>query len=196
MPSIDDFIAHRWADAREVLRGMDPEYVEVFERKTDVSAERQRVTHPIDATDKPRRSLPGEWHRILESCEQLSMQISPVEMAADGLHSVAAIGLDPIETGKRSDYHIRSWFVHMSALVERVQEVAGLTARLYVMDAQAAKGISDTWKSRVGEQIGKHVAVLRNDFVHPKRSWARNISPINCQADDTLYTVCHKLGNE
>ena len=116
MPSIDDFIAHRWADAREVLRGMDPEYVEVFERKTDVSAERQRVTHPIDATDKPRRSLPGEWHRILESCEQLSMQISPVEMAADGLHSVAAIGLDPIETGKRSDYHIRSWFVHMSAL--------------------------------------------------------------------------------
>ena len=63
MPSIDDFVNHRWADAKEVLRQLDPDYVrEIGEtvRLQDVGLQPPKVPD-VERSPKPESTEGHGW---------------------------------------------------------------------------------------------------------------------------------------
>ena len=66
MATIDDFVNHRWADAKEALRQLDPDYV----NRLESTARLQRVglehPFPADMKEQPKKRLSKEWHHPLE----------------------------------------------------------------------------------------------------------------------------------
>ena len=104
------------------------------------------------------------------------MQVTSVNVAAEGLQSLATDGLSDVEAGILADYHLRSWFAHTLALVERTQRVIEDTAKLYVDNLNEAKRVSDPWKKETREQVGKHVSIQRNDYLHANGSLAGEVT--------------------
>ena len=181
MPSMEDFVEHRWADAKEVMRQLDPEFVNRLEMTTRAQAVGLEMPYFFDLTAPPRKSLPKHWHRFLESCELLSMQVTPVTVAAEGLQALASTELSEVEAGKLADYHLRSWFAHMLALVERTQKVIEQTVEVYLANPDQAKHISGPWTEDVWERVGKRIKRQRNDYLHANRS------PASAVTEDKLW---------
>ena len=44
----------------------------------------------------------------MESCKQLCMQVTPVNVAAEELRSLATLNSNEVEAGKLADYHLSS----------------------------------------------------------------------------------------
>ena len=78
MPSIDDFVSHRFADAKEELRKLDPGYVGDIECIVRVeNSGQESPLLPVDENSiqqklTPKKRLPKAWHRLLEACHELA----------------------------------------------------------------------------------------------------------------------------
>ena len=72
MATIDDFVNHRWADAKQTLRNLDPEYVSNLESTVRLQHLGLEHPYPADVEDSPKQRLSIEWHRLLESCHELA----------------------------------------------------------------------------------------------------------------------------
>ena len=179
MPSIDDFVNHRWADAKEVLRQLDPDYVREVEetvRLQDVGPQPPKVP---DVERSPKRRLPTEWHTLLEDCSELVMQASILQTATDCFIADSDGGMSSVEVGKRLFYHMHSWFIHANALADWTQRVIDDTTNL-LSDSKTGKEIAKRHRASVHSKVTKLVKKERNRFAHAtKTSWSTNITEDN-----------------
>ena len=119
MASIDDFLDHLWANAKEELRELDRDYVSRVESAARLQAVGLEASLPYGVSTAPAQRLSTEWHRLLEACTELRMQVDCVRIAAKGLTGEANNGLPSYEAGVQSDFHFRSWFMHVDVMAGR-----------------------------------------------------------------------------
>ena len=133
MPSINDFVDHRWENAKDALRKLDGDFVSRLESEQRVANVRARYASAINSAGKrPKQLLSKEWHHLLEACSELTMQAWNVQVAATSLTAKANVGMSSYEAGLRADYYFRSWFIHATALTERTDDVIRKAADVYI----------------------------------------------------------------
>ena len=183
MATIDDFVSHRWEDAKAELKKRDIEFVDKVESKHQLDKlGLYAPKHPLGIGDIPKRRLSRSWHRLLEACFELTMQAEHVETAAVGLTASANVHLTHMEIAKRSNYHFRSWFIHVHTLGERTQNVIHRTAQTYASDPKLADKLAKRYKRRVDQEIINPRRHVRNQYAHgmtdQSRSWASGITEV------------------
>ena len=177
MSSIDDFLAHRWEDAKVELRKLDADFVRKFEAEVRLQALGLEPPWTSDANRVPALRLSSKWHRLLESCTELAMQVTTVKTSAVCLTAEANAGLSDYEAGMRADYHFRSWFIHATALTENADVVINQTAELYIAEPVERKKVAKRHRTSVYEQIAKQIKKQRDSYVHGAvRSWVSGIT--------------------
>ena len=176
-PSINDFVEHRWADAKEELRKLDRDFI----RRVEETMRVQNLgLEALGVGRSPRIGLPKEWNRLLEDCYELVMQATVLKTAIDCFIDDSRRGLSSIDVGRRFDYHMHSWFIHANTLAERTQSVIGKTTRLYISDCHAANKIAKRYCISVYNQVTKEVAEIRNQVGHgTTRSWVQAVTRDN-----------------
>ena len=162
MASFNDFINCRWSDAKEMVRNLDPDYLSKVES--------------VDASVAPKQRLSKKWHHLLEACFELHMEANRVRFTSENLRARAHKTSPIIESGRITDFCIRSWFIHALALAERTDGLIDKTVGVYVSCQSAGKEISKRHKQMVEEQVGRWVRKQRNDYVHPNRSITAGIT--------------------
>ena len=177
MASIGDFVNHRWTDAKEALRILDGGFVGGLESEIRLRTRGVLAARWGDGEPKPKRRLPSKWHRLLEACLELTMQMKLLQTAADGLKADAHIGMSRLEVGIRADYYFRSWFMHAAALTERTNEVIKWTTNVYVPEHATRTKLAEQQGKRVHEQITEAIERQRDQYLHGAiRSWAKGIT--------------------
>ena len=181
MVTIEDFVSHRWEDAKAELKKRDPEFVGKAESEHRLNKlGLYAPQHPLGIEDFSIRRLSKPWHRLLEACFELTMQAEHVETAAVYLTACANRQLAHIEIGKRSSYHLRSWFIHAHTLGERTQSVIQKTAQVYVPDPKSVNKLASLYGKRAYQDIIGPIRSRRNQYAHGKtdqsRSWAKGIT--------------------
>ena len=186
MPLMGDFVDHRWDDAKETLRNLDPDYVSKIESRGQ--SEQDWLT--------PAAGLPDSWHDLLAACDELHLLASMVQAAAIGLTPFPYLhgDLDLAEVGQLSAHNGRSWFVHAKALAERTKDVIRKTTKVYIKDRITASAIAERHCKAVEQLVERHIvqfqaegtiAELRHEYAHGnKPSWASSISN---SSDDYEY---------
>lgn len=176
MASIEDFVNNRWADAKEELRGLDPEYVGELEEAAQLNA----IGLLRPGTERePRQRLSSEWHNLLSACHDMTRQVSICEASAKCLVDNGQREFSIDELAKQSDYHFRSWAIHIDLLCVHVLHVSSKTVDVYIPENDARRSVRDHIRRRVDKEIRKHEVVefpgrtireLRNQYIHPLRS--------------------------
>ena len=123
MPSIDDFVDHRWENAKDALRKLDGDFVSRLESEHRLQTLGLGMPQRYSAGKRPKQLLSKEWHHLLEACSELTMQAWNVQVAATSLTAKANVGMSSYEAGLRADYYFRSWFIHATALTKRTDDV-------------------------------------------------------------------------
>ena len=99
MASIDDFVGHRWEDAKEALRKLDGDFVSRLESEHGLQTLGLDMPQLYSAGARPKRLLSKKWHHLLEACSELAMQAWNVRVAATSLTAEANTGLSSYEAG-------------------------------------------------------------------------------------------------
>ena len=97
MNTIDDFVDRRWQDAKHTLRRLDRGFVDKLESTVRLQSMGLSTPWPIDIEAKPEGRLPKQWHRLLEACLELTMEVSRLEVSAQSLGADAHEGI-PLRT--------------------------------------------------------------------------------------------------
>ncbi len=179
-PTIDDFINHRWQDARETLRSLDPDFVNELETLVRSEGTHQTESSLAGPIKMPRQQLSKEWHKLLAACLDLTMQVEILRVPAHALNSrtVRQMGNDRIVP--TLDYHIRSFLVHAKTLAEVSDLVIDTFICAQLVASIGNKGrtnLGKKYRDRVYSGITKHVDKLRNRIVHPGRGlWGQVVT--------------------
>ena len=175
MASIDDFINHRFTDAKIVLRQFDRDFVDQIESTHRLETIGLTGPWPSVVQHKPKQRLSSGWHRLLEACHELTVQASILQVSAASLTAGANEGIPRVEIGRRANYHFNSWFIHTSALAERADKAIRCTTEVYVEDSGACTQIVTRYRKRVHE-VTEPYKELRNEFVHAGKSWSNALT--------------------
>lgn len=189
MFSIEDFVNHRWTDAKEALRQLDADFVGTLEN--DMTLHRLGLTPPRrkDVIGTPRESLSTDWHRLLEACYEMVRQKDILEVSARYLTDEGCESLPHFDVARKRDYHFRSWVIHADTLCENAEHVIRQSMRVYRPEVQERNPILDTLVKRVECEIRYRFRDIRNDYVHPqRRSWSR------ATTEDGHWEGCVSLG--
>ena len=165
MNTIDDFVERRWRDAKCALRRLDSEFVDRVESTVRLQSAGLATPWQFDIAEAPSRRLSTEWHRLLKACLDLTMEVSRLQVAAQGLRADAYQGMAPVDVGQRAEYHLSSWFTRAVTLSERTNEVIEQTVKTYLADSKPADKLVQRYRERV-DQACRRYKTLRNDFVH------------------------------
>lgn len=177
MGSIDDFVNHRWVDAKAKLRDLDRDFVDKYESEVRLQTIGLATPWRPDTGRVPAQRLSSEWHRLLEACLELTVQASILQTSAANLTADANHELPLIEVGRRANYHFRSWFIHARTLTERTDEVIRWTTKVYVPDRETRTNLDKSLQGRVYEEVTKHIREQRNRYVHGAlRSWGSGVT--------------------
>ena len=136
--TIDDFVRNRWADAKEALRELDPDYVSTME--TLLGLDRSGLLAPPDMVAKsdkqPRKRLSKRWHGLLEACFELTVITRNYLICYGNLTSEAVRRMDDVEAGRLFMFGFYTSLSHKaessSVLPFWIPAFAGMTANCAV----------------------------------------------------------------
>ena len=177
MTSIDDFVGHRWTDAKVELTKLDRNFVESLD--SVVKLQRIGLESPyVSAVDsKPKQRISKAWHSLLEACMELTMQADILQVAAHNLTADAWRNIPHGTIGKQVAYHIRSWFVHAVTLAERTNRAIYWTTKVYIDDEKSGYALYGRLQKLVRQQVIEPINEQRHQYVHgDRRSWASGMT--------------------
>ena len=158
------------------MRSIDPDYVSKQERFGVSEGSPLLLPFSVDPIAPPARGLPTTWHLLLEALEELGSQPNNLRSAANGLTSEAAISYSDFEAGSRWKFHLRSWFMHGTALVERTDDVLRKTARAYLSRKSEPHKLAKLYTGRTYRELKSRLERQRNDFLHARPSWSKGVT--------------------
>ena len=185
MTSIEDFISHRWADAKEELRKLDPSFVAKYEEvAVKANAEDSTLSMPnptlwlpgqglVDffVHREPINRLSENWYRLFEGCFSLADQATIVRTAAKHMTAQMYQSFLGDDVGMVANYHFHSWVIHLKTLCDRVEYVGKRTTRLYVSDPKARKDSEKGLENSL-RLLKAKIETLRHEFAHGKSDFA------------------------
>ncbi len=184
MPTIDDFVNNRWADAKEALIQRDPEYVRKVEDlvKEDESKSHLIVLSPeaiptFEVKETPRKPLTTKWHKLLESCYEMTMQADIIRVIATSLTG-SQIKHAPNEiAGRLFLYHFRSFPIHVKVLFERAHDVIRKSAEVYLSNRRSIEQLAVRYRQAINQETPDFLNEIRNSYVHArKQNWAGKVT--------------------
>ncbi len=184
MATIDDFVNHRWTDAKEALRQQDPDYVSKvedlereFETRNGLLVLSPEAIPPFEVNETPRRPLTTEWHKLLESCNEMTMQADIIRIVAASLTGNQVRQAENNVAGRLFLYHFRSFPIHVEALFQRAHDVIRKTAEVYRADRKSIGKLIMRYKQAMNQQKPDILDEIRNSYVHAtKQSWAKKVT--------------------
>ena len=189
MASLEDFINHRWADAKEALRQLDSNFVGTLEN--DIRFDKLGLTPPPrqETFRRPNQPLSSDWHRLLEVCYELTRQVDILKASVNCLTQDGSKGTSSIDIARQRDYHFRSWAIHAVTLCDHSDEVIRWSARVYLPPGGASDGLANSYKKSIDDEIRDRLKQIRNDYVHPaNRSWSQAVT------ENDYWEGCVALG--
>ena len=154
--TIDDFVRNRWADAKEALRELDPDFVSTME--TLLGMERSGLWAPLDmvakADNQPTKRLPKRWHKLLEACFELTVTTRNYQICYGNLTSDAVRQMDEFEAGRLFMYGFYTGPFYQDAVIQHTKTVISLTSKVYGVPNPRKKPYherADTLKKRTEE---------------------------------------------
>lgn len=176
LATIEDFVDHRWTDAREALRKIDGTFVKKLESQVQFDELGLSAPWPFSDIERlPTRGLSTEWHRLLEACTDLILQLSIFEESTALLEVDTSGERSWVKAGRQVLLYIRSWVIVAQALAERVNGVIECTTKVYWDDLTTQNQLSKSFRSRVQQEVIQTLNA-RNEYVHANRSWAKGIT--------------------
>ena len=175
--TIHDFVDRRWHDAKCELRQSDSQFVDKMESTVRLQALGLYTPWEPDLKEKPKKGLSKQWHRLLEACTELMLQVSRVQVAVDSLSANAYRDMLPVDVGKQVNYHFSSLIILTDALSKQVNNVIRKTIEMYVDDEERAKKLSRQYQERVNQPV-RDLNKQRNSLLHceTERSFAKGIT--------------------
>ena len=162
MPTINDFIEHRWAEAKEELRSRDPGYVTALEAAVGLS-KGGFVVPDITPSDR----LPERWTQLLEISTDLVGQLELLQHCVAGLEPHVYEGLDGPQTSSLELYHVTNWQHHAYALVEKVKVLINIWVKLAPADVRPSlSALSDGWRERLKAEVSDKLEPYRTPTAH------------------------------
>lgn len=152
MASIEDFLNHRWIDAKTALRELDSDFVRKIESR--VRLDSLNLAAPWSANElerEPYRRLRKEWHTLLEACADLTLQIAILEESATVLSEPIHSDTSTVRAGRQALLHFRSWPIHAQALGAHVCSVIDSTTEVYVDNQSRQRELASLYKGCVKE---------------------------------------------
>ena len=159
MATIDDFVNHRWEDARTTLRKLDSSF---FDRIVNLeSRDRGDFVQPV-----ARRRLSKNWHELLEACWDLPIWASNVETAGLCLTTDLLNSNLTLEgKGQFGVYHMTSLVIHLNSLFESIRLIIKRTNKIYVSDVEVRKELNEKYIDQV-DALRDRLVTMRNEFAH------------------------------
>ena len=184
MPIIDDFVNHRWADAKEALRDQDPDFVTKVEDLVREDESRNRLLYlPIGAmpafevNETPRKPLSTEWHNLLGSCNEITRQADIVLMVAANLSGCLNTETPDELAGRQFIYHFRSFPIHATTLFENANDVILKTLTVFLDDQASIYILRRRYKQAIEQKTPKFLHKVRNSYLHAtEKYWSRKIT--------------------
>lgn len=162
MPTINDFIEHRWAEAKEELQSLDAGYVTALEATVGLS--RGGFVLP---NVTPSRRLPKRWTQLLETSTDLVLQLERLQHCVSGLGPEYYEGLDGPQTSSLQDYHLSNWQHHAYALVEKVEVLINVWVKLCPEDVRpSVSSLAKKWRERLKVEIREKLEPYRTPTAH------------------------------
>ena len=163
---VDEFVSNRWADAKNVLRSLDSQFVERMESTHRFQIAGLVVPSTYGGQLSPLNRLPAQWHRLLEACFELSTQLTLLNACVMGLSASSLTGLSPHDAGVQAMFHLRSWFIHATSLTEACENVIEKSANAYIKNSKQSRQIARKYRGNVYELAKKNIENQRNEYTH------------------------------
>ena len=177
MASIEDFVNHRWTDAKSALAKLDGGFVRRLDSQVRLDALNLTAPWPSHELERePAKRLETSWHRLLEACAEMALQATVLEETANSLTADANRNIPSVAAGKRAVLYLRSWPIHAQALKERVCNVVEWTNNVYVDDLEARAKSTRYYKEYIEQELSAGIREVRNQYVHGVRSWEKGIT--------------------
>ena len=165
--TIDDFITNRWADAKEVLRKLDPDFV--VRLGTRLRMDRIKLSLPSDmyaqSEKPPRKRLPKRWHDLLEACFELTMITRNYQTSTSNMTSEAVSGMNDDEAGKLFVYSHYTWVFYQDAVLEHIKTVISLVSRIYGVREGTANQLKECYHKKA-DALKKRTEKGRHAIAH------------------------------
>ena len=175
--SIDDFVNFRWADAKEALRNVDPDYVSKLENTTRLQASGLEPLWEVNYSESPKKRLSKEWHHLLETCYELVRHVIVLDASRECFRNESLPNLSLQISGARVVFGLRSWFMHAVVLCDQTDLAIFRSLDVYVSDTKSKKEMREKYRIRIRESVRKHIDYQRNSYVHPeKEAWSQGIT--------------------
>ena len=169
MVSIEDFINHRWQDAKAQLSEIAPDFVQWVDSTVGLEAIGLAPPWETENFPVPSRRLPKKWHRLLQACYEMVMHMTMLRVAAEDMTAEANKGLPSNQAGRRFLHHQAAWLAHAEAVAEAAGNLISLTIAIYVKDIKKGKEVAKRRKQQVHDDIIQQIKKFRNDHIHPAR---------------------------
>ena len=174
---IGHFVKNQFAEAKEILRGKDPAYVNKVESVDQSLSSWQKMRNQKRVGESPKERLNKKWHRLLESCTELYMQSNRLFIAESGLDASNCMELCDMIAGIRFNHSFQSWCIHAYNLAERIQDTMKKAANVYIELRPDRDRMTKHYCKRVKKQIICHIGSLRHKYSHgDSTSSARGIT--------------------
>ena len=165
--SIDDFVSNRWADAKEALRKLDPDFVDLMDSLR--SMERMDLWAPPDMHSKsekpPKKLLPKKWHELLEACFELTVITRHYQDSVRNMTSLAVKEMSDFEAGRLFMYSFYTWVFYQDAVIEHTKTAFSLTVKIYKSPGQTPNQLKKRYHQEV-DTLKKATEETRNAIVH------------------------------
>ena len=165
--SIDDFVSNRWADAKEVLRKLDPDFVDTMDSLARM--ERMDLWAPLDMITKserpPRRRLSKRWHGLLEECYELTVITRHYQTSVRNMTSAEASGMNDDEAGRLFVYSYYTWVFYQNAVIEHTKTAISLVSRIYGAREGTPNQLKESYH-RKADALKKRTEEGRNAIAH------------------------------
>ncbi len=184
MPTIDDFVNHRWADANEALRVQDPEYMKRVEDLVKQDESRNHLLYipleakpPFEVNVTPRIPLSTEWHKLFEACNEITRQADIVLIIAASLTS-HQMGQAPNDVaGRLFIYNFRSFPIHVKTLSEWANNLIKRTAETYTIKRRSSSILFKRYRRIIDREIADYLGRIRISNVHATDdNWSRSVT--------------------
>lgn len=178
--SINNFMANRWAEAKEILSQQDSAFVKTIGVYDALRGE-MGLTLP-DNPPTPSFRLEPRWYDLLESTMDISQHLRRLELTVSKVDSAA--------NRRDAIYYFNTWVQDIWSLCEKICRLISVSCSLYSLGKRKEK-----YRQEVKVKVQDKAGQMRHALVHGADEQGKGFG-INARAitEDRLWELGVALG--
>ncbi len=132
---------------------------------------------PFEVNVTPRKPLSKEWHKLFETCNEITSQADIVRIVAACLTADQLRQASNNIAGRLFVYHFRSFTIHVKTLGEWANKLIKKTVETYINDHKPRKKLYQRYRRVINKEMPEHLGRIRNSNVHATDdNWSRGVT--------------------